>query len=159
VTVGTHNQGFDRLVKKADILAKKLKEEIIIQKGHTKYSPVNCRHFDFADQNKFEKLCKEASIVITHGGVGSIITPLKMGKRIIVVPREKRFGEHTDDHQIQITKELERGKRIIAVYNINNLEEAIKNAKKQKPNAFDGRGKIQFIVREFLGKYENRNSA
>lgn len=134
VTVGTHEQGFDRLVKKMDELVrdKKIKDKVIIQTGYTDYKPKACKWFKFVDPQDFEQLCKKSDIIITHAGVGSIMTSLKFGKRTIVVPRLKKFAEHRDDHQLQITKELEKQKRILGVYDINELECAIKKLKRKK---------------------------
>lgn len=156
VTVGTHNQGFERLVKKVDEIAPKLDQEIIIQTGHTEYKPKNCKYKAFFTQREFEKMCREASVVITHGGIGSIITPLKMCKPVIVVPRLKQYNEHTDDHQLQITKELEVQKKIIAVYNIENLIVAIKKAKQAKVKKFEKNKKIPTLIENFIRNYENR---
>lgn len=156
VTVGTHNQGFERLVKKIDEIAPKLDQEIIIQKGRTEYKPKNCKYKAFFPQVGFEKMCRKASVVITHGGIGSIITPLKMGKPVIVVPRLKQYNEHTDDHQLQITKELESQKKILAVYDIANLMGAIKKAKQSKVKNFEKNGKIPTLIENFIRSYENR---
>jgi len=71
---------------------------------------------------------QKSKIIITHGGVGTIMTALKHGKKVIVVPRYKKFGEIADDHQLDITQELEKRRKIIAVYKIDNLSEAIRKA-------------------------------
>ncbi len=156
-TVGTHNQGFPRFVKKMDEVAKSIDEEIVIQIGCTKYTPKNCKYFDYLDQYDFSKLCKSSSLIVTHGGIGSIMSSLKLGKPTIVVPRQKKFNEHTNDHQLQITKELEKQKRIVAVYNIERLDYAIKKAKKMKIKKNKGENRIKDIISEFIDDYENRN--
>ncbi len=159
VTVGTHNQGFDRLIKEADKIAPQLAEKIFMQIGCTGYKPKNCAYKDFLPQKDFERACMEASVIITHGGIGSIMTPLIMEKKIVVVPRLKEYNEHTDDHQLQITKELENQKKIIAVYNIANLMDAIKKAKKFKVKSFEKNKKIPILIETFIQKnYENRYS-
>lgn len=107
----------------------KIKDNVIIQTGYTQYIPKKCKWFKFVSQKKFENLCKKSDIIITHGGVGSIMTPLKFNKTTIVVPRLKEFNEHTDNHQLQIVKELEKMGEIIAVYDIDNLYAAINKAK------------------------------
>ena len=131
VTVGTHKQGFERLIKAIDDLVNtnKIKDEVIIQTGYTSYVPKRCKWFKFVPQNEFGDLCRKSDIIITHGGVGSIMTPLKFNKTTIVVPRLKKFNEHADDHQLQIVKELEKMGKIIAVYDIDNLYSAISKAK------------------------------
>lgn len=128
VTVGTARD-FSRLIKKVDEIAGKIKEEIIIQKGQTKYNPKNCKYFKFVSRDKFLEYIKKADIVITHGGVGIIINSLQQGKPTIVVPRRKKYNEHKNDHQMDIAKELESEGEILACYDVEYLEEKIRKAK------------------------------
>ena len=60
VTLGTHNQGFMRLIKTIDDLvgSGKIKEKVLIQKGYTDYKPINCESFDFTTYVNFIELCK-----------------------------------------------------------------------------------------------------
>jgi UDP-N-acetylglucosamine transferase subunit ALG13 len=101
---------------------------------------------------------KRAKIVITHGGTGSIFTALNLNKKVIAVPRLKKFREHTDDHQLQIVKELEKEKMLMGVYDINRLEGALKKVKRIRMNLkqkLKGR-KIPMIsiINDFLKKLE-----
>jgi UDP-N-acetylglucosamine transferase subunit ALG13 len=77
---------------------------------------------------------KRAKIVITHGGTGSIFTALNLNKKVIAIPRLKKFREVTNDHQLQIVKELEKEKMLIGVYDINQLEEAFKKVERIRMN-------------------------
>ncbi len=132
VTVGTHNQDFGRLVEKVDEIAPKIDDEIIVQRGHTKHIPQNTKHFDFASREEMEKMNSEADIVVTHAGAGSIIFALSSRKPTILVPRLKKFGEHIDDHQLELTKVLEDEGKVIAVYDIDGLESALRSAREFK---------------------------
>jgi beta-1,4-N-acetylglucosaminyltransferase len=134
VTVGTIPNDFSRLLKKIDELVELriINGEVFAQIGHSKYTPKNYEYTDFLDIYGFENKIKESGIIITHGGVGSIMTSLKCGKRTIIVPRYRKFDEIVDDHQLDITQELERQGKIIAVYEIDNLAEAIRKAKETK---------------------------
>lgn len=127
VTVGTHEQSFDRLVKEIDSLVEKkvIKEEVFIQTGYTKYIPKNCSYKDMITSDEMLLYTKNARIVITHGGPGSIMLPFQFNKIPIVVPRQKQYNEHVDDHQVKFTKKLEEKEKIIAVYDINLLKEEI----------------------------------
>ena len=129
VTVGTARD-FSRLVKKVDEIAKNIKDEIIIQKGQTKYTPKNCKYFDFVTRDEFSNYVKEADIVITHGGVGSIISSLNYNKPTIVVPRRKKYNEHKNDHQMDIARELEREGNVSVCYEVENLKKKIRDVKK-----------------------------
>jgi UDP-N-acetylglucosamine transferase subunit ALG13 len=82
--------------------------------------------------------------------------PLLLGKPLIVVPRLKKFKEHTDDHQLQIVQELERQKKIIAVYDVKNLGSAIKKAKKFKPKKLQRENRISTIIENYLKKQEGK---
>ena len=156
VTVGTHTQNFTRLVKATDDLvgSGKIKDKVVIQTGYTDYKPKNCKWFAFKPLDEFEKLCKRSDIIISHGGVGSIMLPLLLGKSLIVMPRLKKFKEHTDDHQLQIVQELEKQKKIIAIYDVKNLILAIKKAKKFKPKRLQRENRISTIIENYLKKQE-----
>lgn len=104
VTVGSQKFPFDRLLKKVDELVQGgvIREEVAAQTGAGSYRP---RHFPgqpFYDREAFEALMDRCSIVITHGGAGTIISALRRQKKVIAVPRLARYGEHVDDHQLQL---------------------------------------------------------
>lgn len=152
VTVGTHTQGFDRLIEAVDnlIAIGEIKEKIIAQIGYGKYIPKNCKWVRFTSHDNFIKICKKSRVVITHGGVGSIISSLKLKKPTIVVPRLKRFNEHVDDHQLQITEQLEKQRRIIAVYNVSKLKNAINTAKKWRLSKVESKTHILDLIEKFI---------
>lgn len=127
VTVGTHTQGFERLINAVDELSAcgKIKENVVVQIGSSKYEPKNCKWFRFESPEKMAEWSGKARIIITHAGEGSVILALTLKKPIIVVPRYKKFGEHVDDHQLDIAWALEREKMAVAVYDISGLESAL----------------------------------
>ena len=129
VTAGTHEQPFDRVIKEVDRLtgAEVIKEEVFIQRGIGSMVPINCPSAEVISYDDMFKKVAEARIVITHGGPGSIMLPLSMGKIPIVIPRRAEFNEHVDNHQVDFAKRLEAGKKIIAIYKINELEAGILN--------------------------------
>lgn len=130
VTVGTHEQSFERLVRKIDELKinGKIEDEVIIQKGFTDYEPKSCISYKLIGYEEMQKYIEEARIVITHGGPASFMAPLSLCKIPIVVPRLKEFEEHVNNHQMDFVKQLvERDNNIIPIYDINDLEDGIKN--------------------------------
>lgn len=130
VTVGTHEQSFERLVKKIDELKEDgtIKEEVIIQKGYTEYEPKNCKTYKMIGYDEMKRYIDEARIVITHGGPASFIAPLSIGKVPIVVPRQKEFNEHVNNHQVEFVEQVViRDRSIIPVYGIEELKEKILN--------------------------------
>ena len=108
VTVGTHEQPFDRLIKCVDELKRdnKIKENVIIQTGYSNYEPQYCEWQKLYPYQQMLDLVKNARIVITHGGPSSFIMPLQIGKIPVVVPRQKQYDEHVNDHQLKFTKEV-----------------------------------------------------
>lgn len=147
VTVGTHEQSFERLVKTVDELKRegKIEDEVIIQKGYTEYEPKNCISYKLIGYEDMQKYIAEARMVITHGGPASFIAPLTIGKIPIVVPRQKEFDEHVNNHQLEFVKQVvERDNNLIPVYDINELEDKIIN--------YDD------IVKDMMQNYKSNNT-
>lgn len=129
ITVGTHEQGMERLLKEIDNLIenKIIEDKVIAQIGYSTYKPINYEYEELIGYDHMDKLVRNADIVITHGGPGSIFHPIQYKKIPVVVPRNPDFNEHVDNHQILFTKTLEENKKIIAVYDIKDLGKTIKN--------------------------------
>lgn len=128
VTVGNSNIGFERLIKAMDTLTPKLPYEVIMQIGSSSYIPINAKWFRYSDYETMLEYFKNAKVIITHAGAGTILDILMLGKKPIVVPRLKKFGEHIDDHQLEIVRALEERGLVIPVYYIEKLGEAILDA-------------------------------
>ncbi len=130
VTVGTHEQSFDRLIECVDGLKKNgiIDEEVVMQTGYSTYKPQYCRWQKLFPYQEMLKLVDEARIVITHGGPSSFIMPLQIGKTPIVVPRRHEFNEHVNDHQVSFSKAVaERMGTIIVVDEMDKLGKTITN--------------------------------
>ena len=126
VTVGTHEQQFNRLVECMDGYAAKHKEKVIIQTGFSTYEPKHCEWSKLYPCQKMVELVGEARIVITHGGPSSFIMPLQIGKTPIVVPRMKDFDEHVNNHQVNFCRQVaERMGTIIEVEDMDELVRVI----------------------------------
>lgn len=130
VTVGTHEQPFNRLLKEMDNLVAEgcIKEKVIIQTGFSTYPLEHCEAHKMLSFEEMQKNLKDARIVITHGGPSSFIEALQYGKIPIVVPRQEKFNEHVNNHQVEFTKLIyEKMNNIIPVYNIDKLGKVIAN--------------------------------
>lgn len=130
VTVGTHEQPFNRLIECIDSLKKNsvIQEDVIIQTGYSTYEPKDCIWQKLYPYQEMIKLVDKARIVITHGGPSSFIMPLQVGKTPIVVPRKHEFDEHVNDHQVSFAKAVaERMGTIIVVEEMSKLGETIIN--------------------------------
>jgi UDP-N-acetylglucosamine transferase subunit ALG13 len=110
-----------------DEIAGKIDEEAIMQIGETIYEPKNAKYFRFASKEEMDRLYEDARVIVCHAGVGSILTALEHGKPVIAVPRREKYGEHVDNHQLEIAGEMEKEGRITVVYEIKDLESVIKN--------------------------------
>jgi len=120
-TVGTHSDGFDRLVTAADEFAAISTERVVVQYGCSQVRPANAEGFDFAGIKRIEALSKEARVIVTHAGAGSILTSLQAGAHVIVVPRLKQHGEHMDDHQTELADALNATGQVRAVRDLAEL--------------------------------------
>lgn len=130
ITVGTHEQPFDRLLKCIDKMVEDglITEEIVCQKGFTDYEPQNYKAEKLISYDEMQENIKKARIVVTHGGPASFIAPLTIGKIPIVVPRQKKYNEHVNDHQFAFAKEVEkRMGNIIVANNDDEIIDAIIN--------------------------------
>ena len=133
VTVGTHEQQFDRLVRCVDRLKAegKITEEVMIQTGFSSYEPKACRWSKLCSYQEMNEYMDQARIVITHGGPSSIMMALQRGKIPIVVPRQKQYEEHVNDHQVEFSRFIEeKQKNIIVVEEIDTLEKVITSYEK-----------------------------
>lgn len=138
VTLGTQDKSFERLLKaiQKEIDNGTIKDKVVVQAGHTKFKSNDMKIFDLVSLDEFNKYMDDCDILITHGGVGSIVDGLKRNKKVIAVPRLKQFSEHTNDHQLQIVKNFGDSGYIIPVTNINEFHEALIKAKNFKPKRY-----------------------
>lgn len=138
VLLGTQNNSFHRLLEEVEKCINKniLNDEVVVQGGYTKYSSNKMKILDFIPSNQFNDLLNKANLIITHGGVGSITSAIKMGKKVIAVPRLKKFSEHVNDHQIQIVEAFNKSGYLKGLFNIEDLENTIKNIDSFTPNKY-----------------------
>lgn len=130
VTVGTHEQPFDRLIKYVDELKKDgvITEDVIMQTGYSKYEPLYCQWSRMFPYREMQKYMDNARIVITHGGPSSFMDVLQRGKVPVVVPRQAKYKEHVNNHQVEFIHAMdERAKNIISVYEIEQLDSIVMN--------------------------------
>lgn len=155
VLLGTQNNSFHRLLEEVDKLIERkiIEEEVIVQAGYTKYESKNMKILGLIPQNELEKYQDEANLIITHGGVGSIVSSIKKGKKVIAVPRLHKYGEHVNDHQIEIIEKFNQNGTIIGLKGIEELKKAIFESKEFKPKKFESNnGKILKIIEDFINK-------
>ena len=126
VTVGTHEQPFNRLVEYMDKWAESHDEEVVIQTGFSTYEPEHCQWSKLYPYKTMIEMVDNARIVITHGGPSSFIMPLQIGKVPIVVPRKKEYDEHVNDHQVDFCNQVaKRQSNIIVVEDVSKLGDTL----------------------------------
>lgn len=130
VTVGSQKFPFDRLIQRVDQMLEEgvLGEEVFIQTGTSDYAP-RCRHQPFCEREQFEELLEACSILITHGGAGTMVEAVKRGKRVVAVPRLARYGEHVDDHQLELAGRFDAMNLLCACVDIERLPEAVRDVR------------------------------
>ena len=129
VTVGTHEQPFDRLLREVDRLAAngRLRQPVFCQTGYSAYRPA-VRSVSMLPYAEMQGYLSSADVVVSHGGPGSILPVLASGKPLVLVPRQRRFHEHVDDHQVAFCRRLSRERDLPLVLDIDDLAEAIGKA-------------------------------
>ena len=138
VLLGTQNNSFARLLDKIEecIDKKIITEEVVVQAGYTKYDSTKMKVLDFISQDEIDDLISQSSLIITHGGVGSITSSIKQNKKVIAVPRLEKFGEHVNDHQIQIIEKFDKEGYILGVTDLNDLPDIIQKSKDFFPKKY-----------------------
>ena len=153
VMLGTQNNSFHRLLEKIDDLINKgiINDEVVVQAGHTKYKSKNMKIFSLIPVEELEELIEKADLIITHGGVGSIISSLKKGKKVIAVPRLHEYQEHVNNHQKEIIETFDKKGYIIGIQDVNQLEEAIEKSKDFIPEKYQSNNKKMLnIIENFI---------
>lgn len=124
VTVGTHEQPFSRLIQEVDHLVETgvIKEEVFIQTGYSTYEPKFCEWSSLISFDKMSELMETSDIIITHGGPATFMSAIANGKKPIVVPRQEKYAEHVNDHQVDFAQQVkERYNSIEVVTEISEL--------------------------------------
>lgn len=131
ITLGSQKFQFNRLLIAVDELIQKgiITDEVFAQTGYSDYLPKNYPYKPFLDREEFARREEQAEIVITHGGTGAIIGAVKKGKKVIAVPRLAKYGEHVDDHQLQLIGQFKEQNLICGLGDCSELESALKYVK------------------------------
>ena len=153
VLLGTQNNSFHRLLEEIDRLIEKniITDEVIVQSGYTKYNSKNMKIFELISKEELNKLQDKADLIITHGGVGSIISSIKKGKKVIAVPRLHEYNEHVNNHQKEIIRLFNEEGYIIGIDSIEELENALLNIEKFTPTKYENNNKKMLqIISDFI---------
>lgn len=137
---------FPRLAEKIAEISERSTERFIIQKGYTEHCFPNAQARDFFPSREMFRHINESSLIISHGGFGTISEALKAGKKIVAVPRLE--GEHNHS-QRELVEALEKEGYLLAVYDIADLERKIKAAREFSSKPFQP-GNASLIINDFI---------
>lgn len=153
ILLGTQDNSFHRLLEEVQALIDKkvITEKVIVQAGRTKYESKDMEIHSLMPEEELKEIMKKSDLVITHGGVGSIVMALKMEKKVIAVPRLSEFGEHINNHQIQIIETFNSQEFLIGITDLKELGNALEKAKEFKPKKFKSETEHMInLIEEFI---------
>lgn len=153
VALGTQKFQMNRLIEAVDVQKGKglIKEEIFAQSGNSDYMPRNFESKAFLNSDEFNNQIEKSDIVITHSGVSTIIKALMLGKKVIVVPRLAKFGEHVDNHQMEIAETFSELNYVFMTLEVNDLYKIIEDVKTHKFNSYVSGNDIMIdTIKSFL---------
>lgn len=154
ITLGSQKFQFNRLLKKIDELVEEgvIHEQFFAQIGYSDYKPKHYEYSEFMDRDTYAKKMELSEIVITHAGTGAIIGAVKKEKKVIAVPRLEKYGEHVDDHQLQIVEQFEGMGIIESCKDISQIRYCLNQAREKKYNKYETNTKaIIDNIQSFIG--------
>lgn len=157
VCLGTQIFQMNRLLKELDrlIALGEIQEPVFAQTGKSDYVPQHFGYKAFITPDEYQKSVDEADMIITHGGTGAIVKALKAGKQTIAVPRLYKYGEHENDHQLQIVDFFTDNGYILKVSEMDELLPAYRQMKAHPiEKRFVGDGHAIEIIDDFITKCE-----
>lgn len=153
ITLGSQKFQFNRLLKAVDELVgnQMIEDKVFAQTGCSDYEPKNYEFKQFLDHEEFARVMSLSDIVITHGGTGAIIGAVKKGKKVIAVPRRAQYGEHVDDHQIQLIEQFKELNLICECRDCEKLGASLEVVKKAEFESYQSNTqKIIDSIVEFI---------
>lgn len=156
VLLGSQENSFRRLLEQVEKCVENniIRDKVVVQAGHTKFFSNEMEIFNFTSNENLNELIDKADLVITHGGVGSIMSCIKKGKKVIGVARLKEFGEHVNNHQKQIVENFHNKKYIIGTSNVEDLQHILQNIDEFKPELFSSTsGNIAKLVCDYIDNH------
>lgn len=128
VTVGTDGP-FDRLIRTVDEWAGSTgREDVFAQIGETSLRPRFIQYVDFLEPPDFRRRFEESSLVVSHAGMGTILTALRYMKPLLVMPRRASSGEQRNEHQLATARRLLALGKIAVAFDEHELVQMLTSA-------------------------------
>lgn len=153
VVLGTQKFQLNRLLRELDVMIQNgiIDDEVFAQVGNSDYVPRYYKYTRFLEKEAFEKKVEECDILITHSGVGTIISGLNHGKPVIVYPRLEKYREHVDDHQLQIAKSFSECNYVLLCNEDDNLAKIINESENHEFAKYVSQRQVMLkTIRDFL---------
>ncbi len=153
VVLGTQKFQCNRLLKEIDRLIeeKVITEDVFAQKGNSDYKPMHYKYIDFLTKEQFEQQMETCDLLITHSGVGTILSAVNHGKPIIVYPRLRKYKEHVDDHQLDIAKAFGKKKIVLMCGENDDLSKVIEQSRNFTFETYESQQENMLqIIRDYL---------
>jgi len=143
VTVGNMDP-FDRLVRAVDDWAamQAQPEDVFVQIGNGRYRPSHCRHVEFLTPQEFRKTFAAARLVVSHAGMGTIITALELAKPLVVMPKRAALGEQRNEHQLATVRRFRRSSLVRVAEDETELRQVLQGLVSE-PNAGSDPGAVE----------------
>ena len=155
VVLGTQHNSFERLLQEIEKLIKNktIVDKVVVQSGYTKYNSNYMEMYDYVSKEKFDELLNKSDLIITHGGVSTIVAAIKNAKKVIAVPRLKEYNEHVNNHQKQIIETFSEQEFIIGINEVSELKEALNKVSTFKVKFLESNtDNIINIIENFINK-------
>ncbi len=129
VTVGTQIP-FDRLINLVDDWVREsgTEQSVIAQVGSSDYQSKNMTIFQSVEPEQFEKYISDCDFIISHAGMGSILTALRVKKPIVIFPRIAALGEHRNDHQLATARSFANTDGVYVVHDKEELFDLLEDS-------------------------------
>lgn len=160
VIIGTQDIQFNRLLQAVDRLVENavIKDTVFAQTGYSDYQPQHYAYEPFMSMDQFARKIDDASLIISHGGAGTIVSAVKQGKIVIGVPRLSKYGEHVDDHQVELVDLFADKGYILTVREVDDLAATIAKAASFKAQPYiSGNENIIKILDTFIDEYKRQS--
>jgi UDP-N-acetylglucosamine transferase subunit ALG13 len=145
VTLGTQSFPFDRLLRGLE----GVEEELVVQGGASSVRPAASTWFDYLAYPELLQQIRRARVVVSHAGVGSVMTVVAEGKRPVVIPRLREHGEAVDDHQVPFARRLADAGLVVLVEDPAQLRDTLLETP-GAPASLAGGGGIAADLRAYL---------
>jgi UDP-N-acetylglucosamine transferase subunit ALG13 len=148
VTVGSSRLPFDRLLGAVDRL--EVDERVVVQHGVSSIAPAHAECVDFLAFDELVEHLRRARVVVTHAGVGSILTCLAERRRPLVVARRASLGESVDDHQVAFARRMAERRMVDVVDDVAILPDLIVDRSDAEPSTTAARSPLELELRAYI---------